>query len=238
MQIPIIVPIHVSGRAHSNAMRYFRLAAKALIAYRNLSQIAETKVAATNCAVPLQQEVTDAIAAIEDAAVMPIILSAMCLESTLHDLGVCLYGEDFAARIDRLDPAAKFSVIKQLVDREVPSKGDVALQSIQALVTARNRLVHHKSISRDASNIEDVLKHAEKERQVQQKGIDASFRTLVLISASFDGNIFEELRILPSFKKKQYWTDQVPEALHADVQQSLAALERQRARDCSDTNLN
>lgn len=234
MPLPITIPILSSGRAHSNAMRYFRLTAQALITYRSLLQMTEAKAAAIDPELPMEQGLSDMLSATEDASVTPVILGAMCLESALYDLGACLYGDEFSARIDKLDPPAKFSVIKHLVDRDLPKSGEVVIQTIQALVAARNRLVHHKSIPFDDVYLGKMVDYARKERRLQQAGIDASFRALVLLSASFDGNIFEELRILPSFKKKEYWKDQVPEVLHTDVQWCLNALERQRTRVASE----
>lgn len=234
MTLPITIPFFTSGRAQSNAMRYFHLTADALISYRKLRQVAEAKYASIDPERPFAQDLSDLLAATEDALIMPIVLGAMCIESALYDLGACLYGDEFSARIDKLDPLAKFSVIKLLVDRKSPQLGNVTLQTIRALVVARNRLVHHKSTPVDDVRIGKVFDQARETQKVQEAGIDSSIKALVLLSLNFDGNIFEELRILPSFKNPEYWVDVVPKALHPDVHWCLDALNRQHARRDTD----
>ena len=230
MPFPITIPILASGRAHSNAMRYFRLCANALVVYRSAYNTAESRAKTIDDENPLDDQTTYLFEAVEDAAVLPVVLGAMCLESALFDLGSCLYGDEFAARIDKLDAPAKFSVIKQLVDREEPDAGSITHQTMRSLAIARNRLIHHKSIPFHDFNIGKVIEHTRREREVQRSGIDASFRSLVFLSTSFDGNIFEELQILPSFKREEYWKTVVPIALHKDVRWCLQANTRQRAR--------
>jgi len=84
---------------------------------------------------------------VEEAAVQPVVYAGMCLEATLYDLAVCLFGEEFVEHTDKLDPLAKFFVFAQLVDKQPPNKASVTYQTIQTVVTARNRLMHSKSQS-------------------------------------------------------------------------------------------
>ena len=164
-------------------------------------------------------EYQDVLIKVEHAAIEPVVFAGMCLEATLFDLAACLFGDEFAESIDKLDPVAKFLVIARLVDRAAPDRSSVTVQHIQSVVQARNRLVHHKS--RSAKNIDTelgkLMDRAWREHDQHVRGVEASFKSLVLLSLHFDGNIFEELRILPSFKKPDLWQQVVPAYLHKEV---------------------
>ena len=206
---------------------YFSMCAKALVQYQKLSD-ALPKFHDLD---PHYRELSDAV---EEAAVLPVVFAGMCLEATLFDLAACLFGEAFAESIERLDPLGKFVLLAQSVDRKSPSKSGATYQSLQALVTARNRLVHYKSQSMiDEENLGKVIDRASKLHKQLLSGIDASFRALVLLSIHFDGNIFEELRILPSFKKPEYWESLIPKELHAEVRRCIEVAAHARKRPSS-----
>jgi hypothetical protein len=220
---PLRIPFHTSGRAKSNSYMYFRMCAKSLVRYRALvSQLEKMH--------HLDAAYDSLFERVEEAAVEPVVLAGMSLEASLFDLSACLFGEEFAAQTDKLDPIARFFVLSHNVNRVPPSAGSVAMQSIQALVTARNRLIHHKSRSALEEDGTSLIDRSKKEHEQHVKGIAASFRALVLLSLHFDGNIFEELRILPSFKKQEYWQTLVPVELHEDVQWCIQAAKREGRR--------
>jgi len=223
MNHPLRVPFHTSGRAKSNSHMYFRMCATSLVRYRTLAaELAKLDRLAPNYDVAFERA--------EEAAVEPVIFAGMSLEASLFDLGACLFGEDFAEYTDKLDPVAKYFVIAQHIDRKAPSPASITLQSIQALVTARNKLVHHKSQSMLEDDWTSIINKAKRAHDQHLAGISASFRALVLLSLHFDGNIFEELRILPSFKKPEYWHPVVPRELHEDVKWCIQAA-RKEARN-------
>lgn len=219
----IQVPIHVSGRAKPHSFMYFRMCCDALVHYRLLRASHED----INLLDPRFLEKSEIL---EMASVMPIVFAGMCLEATLFDLAACLFGDEFAEGTDRLDPLGKFVVLTQCVDRETPSKSNVTYQAIKELVAARNRLVHYRSQRFPEKDIDTFMDRAAKLQRQQRAAIDTAFRALVLLSIHFDGNIFEELNILPCFKKPEYWQSEVPEELHADVYRCIAATERARRR--------
>lgn len=204
------VAFHVSGRAKSHAHMYFDMCADKLVEYWRLAKDLKGR----NFKSPGYEELATRT---ERAAVEPVVFGGMALEATLFDLGACLLGEDFAERIDKLDPLGKFYVLSRYVNRRSPDPSGVTVQSIQALLTARNRLVHYKSQQWARGDLQQPLDAARKFHKIHLKGLDASLRALVLLSLHFDGNIFEELRILPSFKKAEYWESLVPKELHSDV---------------------
>jgi hypothetical protein len=222
MSHPLRVPFHSSGRAKSYSQMYFRMSALSLVRYR-------LRAAELTELVDLDPRYDTALEQVERAAVEPVLFAGMCVESTLYDLSACLFGEDFAERTDKLDPLGKFFVLAQCVDRKAPSTSSVTFRSLQALVTARNGLVHHKSQSALESDIGRIMSRAQKDHTRHVNGISASFNALVLLSLHFDGNIFEELRVLPSFKKLEYWSDLVPTELHEDVRWCIEAVTKERA---------
>lgn len=222
MAHPLIVPLHVSGRAKPNSFMYFRMCAQSLVIYRHFAE-------QLNALDHLDPRYDQMLTSVEEAAVEPVIYAGMCLEATLFDLAVCLFGDEFVEHTEKLDTLAKFYVIALFVDRRSPSKANVTYQTIQTVVTARNKLVHYKSQPGiNVSNIGKIMDRAKKLHDQQMHGIAASFRSLVLLSLYFDGSIFEELRIIPSFKKQAYWIDIVPNELHEDVKSCIKLSQQER----------
>ena len=204
---------------------YFRMCARKLVAYRKLAK----QLSTINL---YDARYDEAFACVEEAAIEPVIYAGMCLEATLYDLAACLFGEEFVEQTEKLDPLGKFFVIAQVVDGQPPSKASITYQTIQSLVTARNKLVHYKSQpSPDENNIGKVMNRAKTQHEQQIRGITSSFRALVLLSLYFDGNIFEELQIIPSFKKQAYWANIVPKELYEDVRWCIQASKDER-RQC------
>jgi len=214
MDHPLRIPLHISGRAKPHGFMYFRMCAQSLIRYKFASE-------ALSKLHHLDPRYDDLMRETEEASVQPVIFAGMCLEATLYDLAACLFGEEFAQRTEKLDPLGKFVVLAQCVDKKAPKKSHAAYQSIQALVTARNRLVHYKSQPVPEENLSEFMVQATKAHTQHVSGIAASFRALVLLSLYFDGNIFEELRILPSFKKPEHWESVVPCELHTEVHRCI-----------------
>lgn len=220
---PLRVPLHVSGRAKSNAFLYFKMCARSLVRYLALAE----RLGKTPHLDPAYDALFDEV---EEAAIEPVVFAGMCVEATLYDLAACLFGEEFVEQTERLDPLGKYCVLARLVDREAPDVSGVTCQSLQALVTARNKLVHHKSQAYGEADFTKIMGKAKKEHDQQVAGISASFWALVLLSLHFDGNIFEELRIIPSFKKPEYWLSVVPKELHEEVRWCIQTSRREQRR--------
>ncbi len=205
---------------------YFRMCANSLVRYRALAN-------SLNTIHELDPKYELIFEQVEEAAVDPVIYAGMCLEATLYDLSACLFGEEFISHTDRLDPAGKFFNLAMLVDKREPDRSSATYQYIQELITARNKLVHHKSQAMHDDQLLQIMAQSDKDHQKHIRGITASFRALVLLSLYFDGNIFEELKIIPSFKKTEYWESLVPHELHNDVAWCIQAskAERERSND-------
>lgn len=222
MNHPLRVPFHISGRVKPNSQVYFAMCADSLVRYRaQVRELGKLEHLSPSYAAAFDRA--------ERLAIEPIVFAGMCLEASLYDLGACLFGGDFAAHIDKLDPVGKFVVIAQYVDGNPPDPSGITLQSIRAVVTARNKLIHHKSQSMLDGEWEVILTKMKRAHDQQLNGILNSFRALVLLSLYFDGNIVEELRILPSFKTPEYWKQVIPLELHEDVKWCIEA-----ARNTSD----
>ena len=225
MHHPLRVPLHVSGRAKSYAQVYFLMCAQAMVRYRSLLTRLPDPAAG---AVEYEHVLTD----VEHASIEAVVFAGMCLEATLFDLAACLLGDEFADSIDKLDPLGKFFVIAQYVDRASPDRSSVTVQHLQSVVQSRSRLVHHKSQS--AENLETeigkVMERAKREHDQHVRGVEAAFKSLVLLSLHFDGNIFEELRILPSFKKPEFWQEVVPTYLHEEVRWCIEVSRKEAQR--------
>jgi len=202
---------------------YFRMCARSLVRYRSLAD-------QLNRLDHLDAQYDALFNEVEEAAVEPVVFAGMCVEATLYDLGACLFGSAFVEHTDKLDPLSKYFVISRFIDRADPDKSGITYQSLQALVSARNKLIHYKSKSMLEDDLTKILREAAKEHEQHIKGISASFRALVLLSLHFDGNIFEELRIIPSFKKPEYWRGVVPTELHQDVEWCIQASKEERVR--------
>ena len=221
----------MSGRAKSHAQMYFGMCARKLVEYRSLvSNLKKTD--------SFSDDFDELAIRVDEAAIEPVVYAGMALEATLFELAVCLFGDAYAKQIDTLGPLDKFCEIAKRIDRVGPDAASVTVQQIKALVKARNLLVHYKSMSW-LSDMNAAIAEGRKQHQVHMDGIKASFRSLVLVSCYFDGNIFEELRILPSFKKPEYWKPLVPPELHEDVYwcQQKSKSEAERARNRAATAL-
>jgi len=167
---------------------------------------------------------------IKMAGISAIVFGGMSLEATLYDLSACLFEEPFAEHIDKLDPIGKFFVLNRIINGTNPDVGSVTYQSIQRLASARNKLVHHKSFSFVELDFDSIMRRALKEHTKQVDSVPDSFRALVLLSLNFDGNIFEELRILPSFRKKENWKDAIPISLHSEVNRCIEISNNESSR--------
>lgn len=220
---PIHLDLQTSGLTNSNAFRYFKTTESSLLRARDLLDCLNTDVAHRLNS----HETYDAIF---DAAQNAVIYSGMCIEATLYDLSLALYGKAFAEHIDRLDPLGKFFVLVRMVDRRDPESAGITYQALKIVVSERNKLVHSKSIEyADLDDYEPLINSAEERGRKLSNGVQFSYRALILLSMYFDGNIFEELRILPSFKKSEYWVHVIPAALHREVEWCAEASRRERS---------
>ncbi|PJA33791.1 MAG: hypothetical protein CO187_00860 [Zetaproteobacteria bacterium CG_4_9_14_3_um_filter_53_7] len=196
---------------------YFQMCAKSLIHYRHLCE----KLPEFD---NLDPRYNVLMSSVKEASVQPVIFAGMCLEATLYDLAACLFGDEFAQNTDKLDPLGKFVMLAQCINHETPSKSHIAYQSIKALITARNRLIHYKSQPLELEF--KLIRQSIKLHTKHMLGITNSFRSLVLLSLYFNGNVFEELRILPSFKETEHWSNIVPIELHNEVNHCIKLSKR------------
>ena len=216
MPLPLRIPFHISGRAKPHSQLYFGMCAKALLEYRSLvSQLSRID--------SMKPEYDGVYALANEASIKPVVFGAMCVESTLFDLSATLFDERYASKIDRIPPPERFAVLAERIDGEVPKPDLAVVKAISDLFAARKRLIHYKSKSLIKQDWNDLLDEYRKDHKIHMHGIDSSFRAPVLLSIHFDGNIFENFRILPSFKLPEYWELAVPLDLHDDIRECIKA---------------
>lgn len=226
---PIHLELHTSGLTGSNSFRYFKTTESSLLRARKLLEQFNEEAGRGPNADQTYDELFD-------AAQNAVIYSGMCIEATLFDLSLVLFGKSFAEHIDRLDPLGKFFVLVRLLERRDPKSNGITYQALRTVVGERNKLVHSKSLEyASLDDFEPLIDHAEQRGRKLSNGVKFSYRALVLLSMYFDGNIFEELRILPSFKKPEYWQQIVPADLHSEVAWCAEASQRERGGAASDT---
>lgn len=216
MPLPLRIPLHMSGLARPFGHLYFGMCAKDLVSFRELLARLEQSDDMKNEYELLYQQALE-------ASVRPVVFGAMCVEAVLFDLATVLFGSGFASENDRKTPLNRFKSIAERVDRETPSDEHPASQAIAQLFKARNRLVHYKSEPYVAADWNAVIASFSDRHTIHMQGLSVAFSAAVHLSLYFDGNIFEELRLLPSFKKPEYWQTVVPASLHTDVRQCIAA---------------
>ena len=215
MSLPLRVPFHISGRAKPYSQLYFGLCAKALLEYRAL----DAKLQAID---HMKPEYESVYSLAHEASIKPIVFGAMCIEATLYDLSAAIYGEAYANEIDRVPPPQRFRRLATKIDSVEPNERLPVCTALQHLFAARKKLVHYKSKSMLSQDWTDLLNEYREDHRLHFLGIESSLRAPILLSIHFDGNIFEELRILPSFKLPEYWESAIPPALHEDVLRCIA----------------
>ena len=225
---PIHLDLHISGLTGSNAYRYFKTTESSFLVAREL-------VDQFSAASDYSQNKDDLYDSIFNATQRAIIYSGMCIEATLFDLSLALFGKSLATHVERLDPLGKFFVLARLVNQRDPSTSGITYQALKTVVGERNKLVHSKSTEyADLDDLSPLIEGAERQGANLNRGLTYSYRSLVLLSMFFDGNIFEELRILPSFKKPDYWRSVIPAALHDEIHWCSRASKRERLPGKSD----
>ncbi len=81
----------------------------------------------------------------EQAAVIVITFSGMCLEAFFYDYAATHLGDTYAKEhLDKLDLKSKLLIIPRLVCGKEIDKSAHVYQKVQQLVTDRNYLVHFK----------------------------------------------------------------------------------------------
>lgn len=208
---PIYLELHTSGLTRSNSYDYFKTTGSSLLT-------AKTLLEQFNAAKKFDLRTDGIYDELFSAAQNAIIYSGMCIEATLFDLSLALFGRTFAEHIERLDPLGKFFVLARLIYRQDPGTSGVTYQALKTVIGERNKLVHSKSVEYiNFDDLEPLVEGAERQGDKLNHALTNSYRALILLSMFFDGNIFEELRILPSFKKPEYWENIIPTALHSEI---------------------
>src|SRR5437870_5221501 len=93
----------------------------------------------------------------EQTAVIGITFAAMCLEAFFYDYAASKLGDGFTEEhLDKLDLPSKLVIIPQLVCGKAIEKSSHVYEKVKRLTKDRNYLVHFKSQSFDADEMDKV----------------------------------------------------------------------------------
>ena len=134
------------------------------------------------------------------AGIKSIVFSAMCIEAAAFDFSATQLSDSYAEQyLDKLDLVSKWVVIPKLVCGRSLKENGPALNSLRALVRARNALVHQKSLpfKSDGTSLEAI----EKASNAFPGNVHNAFKTIVLISLELNEIIGVATAGLPPFEK-------------------------------------
>jgi hypothetical protein len=178
---PIIVPHPREYWARTNALHftYFR------IAETDFCKCLELE--ATDMSTLNREETYDLENRIHELAIKAIIFSAMCVEAAINDYAGRQLGDKYYQQhLANLDIISKWVIIPRLVCGKSIDKSGAAFNSLKALVSARNKLVHNKSQEVDLSNPQALMDKQEKENKDFERDFYSSLNTLYLLSMEMD----------------------------------------------------
>ncbi|HVI52078.1 MAG TPA: hypothetical protein VM661_12770 [Candidatus Sulfotelmatobacter sp.] len=131
-----------------------------------------------------------------------IIYSAMCMEAAAYDVFAVHLGDGFASdHIDKLDVLSKWMLIIKFIFGADIDKSGKTYFCLKKLISARNKLVHHKSeqlpFGDDA--IGNMFEKMEKEEKRFINDVELSIKAIVYMSL-YIGTIYDGLfGFLPNF---------------------------------------
>lgn len=114
-----------------------------------------------------------------------IVFAAMTAEAVIYDYAAIYLGDGFVkAHLDKLDLVSKWVLVPRLVGGKSIRKNGLAYERLKKLASARNRLIHHKSVPFSF----DEAAHAERlKRQARfEEEVDNSYRALVFLALEME----------------------------------------------------
>ncbi|MFI8381981.1 hypothetical protein [Pseudomonas sp. NPDC079086] len=137
--------------------------------------------------------------------VQAIVFTAMALEAGVFDFAAINLGDGLArGHLDKLTLEGKWRVVPELVCGQSLRENGPALNNLNSLIQARNRLVHHKSKPMpygDVLALESAVDDAKKSSKQFEQDVLLSFKTLVLLSLELH-DLLGGSTPLPTFSKK------------------------------------
>lgn len=149
-----------------------------------------------------------------------IVFTAMALEAGIFELAAINLGEKIAVEyLDKLDLKSKWFIAPQLICGRSFDESGPALNNLNALIRARNKLVHHKSTEFNGyrlkpggdygdwtvDSVKEVDGQIEKSTLEAEKfisSVKSSFPTLIYVSLELD-LLIENTGTLPGFSQAE-----------------------------------
>lgn len=168
---------------------YFKIAQEQQWLYRKLDSEyldLETRGIADEDLSQISDRMFDLYTDREQAAVISVTFSAMCLEAFLYDYAAEKLDDAYVRdHLDKLDLPSKLVLYPKLVVAKDFDKSTEAYAKTVELVRLRNELVHFKSKPYDLSDDKAIDMHANLQPKLA-KGVDDSTQTVRLVLGELD----------------------------------------------------
>ena len=191
------MPLHPVETAARVKTLHFTFGHACMSAYENFLALLETPYESDDTEEPYGSEHDGLI-----SGVQTIVFSAMCFEAAIYDYAAWQLGDAYAQdHLEKLDVVAKWIVVPKLVCQVDIRKDRAPFARFKQLITARNRLVHHKSEPLKFNNTAQI-ERLEKENIKFVDDVHNAFRALVLMSFEMDHLLGAMYNPLPSYDSK------------------------------------
>jgi hypothetical protein len=148
-----------------------------------------------------------------------IVFTAMALEAGIFELAAIHLGEKVAGYLDKLDLKSKWLIAPQLVCGRSFDESGPALNNLNSLIKARNKLVHHKSTElkgyrlkpggdygdwtvESVKEVDDQFDKLTLETKQFIDSVKSSFKTLIYVSLELE-LLIKDAGPLPGFSQAE-----------------------------------
>lgn len=150
-----------------------------------------------------------AVRRLNQSALKTIVFAAMTCEAAIYDISAIHLSDDYAMRVlDRLDPVSKWLVAPRLICGRSLRDDGPAMNSLRSLFSARNELVHAKSLPGFGINKPESMKKtfeaAERQTQKIMSAVTPAYQAIVLLSLELERLFGTVSASLPRFTELSY----------------------------------
>jgi hypothetical protein len=133
-----------------------------------------------------------------------IVFSAMAIEAAAFEFAGIQLGDKVAEQyLDKMDVVGKWMIVPRLVCGRSLREDGPAMNGLRGLVTARNALVHHKSIEWDHEGKAERAMH-KRWATFQNVQVPNAYKTLILLSLELEALLGDNNSVpLPYFGKNE-----------------------------------
>lgn len=165
---------------------------------------------------------------LREAGIQTIVFAAMCAEAAIFDLAAIHLGDGYAEQhLDKLDLVSKWVVVPQLICGKTLRMNGTAINSLRAMVKARNFLVHHRSLPFDPDPA--TTANVRKKWAAFPETVHLSYRALVHLSLEVNDVLGVTVGVLPLFEKGIISSAEPSDPVRAVITQCREAHARSKA---------